>query len=180
MALYAMDSEKLFQGEYWTNRYIITAASLDTAVAEASQIQAAERAVHSSLISFTKYRVSDRVAGTDVYQVIQTDVQGNRPAGTAEFLPMFVCVRCDFNTVGGGRPSRKYLHCMIFEEDNVNGFLTTARRDAVKAQYVDVLVGLAGYVDVDGQDFSGGSVALKLTQHQFRRGTKRRLQPIIP
>jgi len=180
MALYTMVSEKLYLGSYYSNRYIIQADTLLAAIDIASDIRTIEREVHYDTVQFTKYRVSDQVEGTDVYQIISDNVNGVLVQGGSEALPKFCRIRVDFNTDGGGRPSRKYLLTPLLEPDTANGMLTSGKRSYVQANYVVPLVALTGFVDVDGQAFGSGSVMAEVGMHQMRRGSKRKALPIIP
>lgn len=180
MALYAMVSEKSHEGVYWTNRYIIEAATLADAVTTAGEIRTIEREVHYNVVNFTKYRVSDQVEGTDVYQIINDGVTGDLTIeGTPDWLPKFCRTRVDFNTDGGGRPSRKYLCPPMHEGIQQNADLTSSWRTFVQTNYVAPLVALTGFVDVDGQAFGSGSVSQPVGMHQLRRGSRRRATPVI-
>jgi hypothetical protein len=179
MPLFQMDSQKVFQNEYWTNRYILNATDLATAVTAAAFIRAAEKAVHYDIVTLDKYRVSDMLPGTDVYQVISDNVAGSRSTGGGDYLPLFNVVRCDFNTVGGGRPSRKYLRIPLGEGEQTAGVLAPAVITFFMTNFVTPLVSLGNFVDVDGQAFTTGSVHRLVGMRQLRRGSKRKQQPII-
>lgn len=179
MALWFMDSEKKFQQEYWSNRYVIEAASLATAVAFADAIRSIEHACTHTFVTLTKYRVSSDNVGDDVYQITNDNVAGALTY-SGSVLPLFNRVRCDFNTVGGGRPSRKYW-CPALTENDVNGMVLEASFiEFMEDNYVAPLLSITGYVDVDGQAFSSGSVFPDVAMRQLRRGSKRKLLPIIP
>jgi hypothetical protein len=178
MPLFNMDSEKLWAGEYWTNRFVIQGPTLADALVTADAIRDIEIAVHTALVTLTKYRVSDQVENTDVYQVIQDNAQGAR-ATNGQALPHFCRVRCDFNAIGGGRPSRKYVLAPLFEAEQDAGVLVNDAIAFYLLNYVSPLVNLVAFVDVDGQGFSGGSVSRQVGMRQLRRGSKRKLLPII-
>jgi hypothetical protein len=179
MPLFQMDSQKVYQNEYWTNRYILSATDLSTAVTAAGFIRAAERACHYDIVTLDKYRVSDMVQGTDVYQVISDNVAGTRASSGGQFLPLFNVIRVDFNTVGGGRPSRKYLRAPIGEGEQNGGVLDPAVITFYMNNFVTPLVALGNFVDVDGQAFSTGSVFRLVGMRQLRRGSKRKATPVI-
>lgn len=179
MPLWKLDIEKLLQGEYWSNRYIIEEASLATALLAAEPIVDAERSIHQTVVNFTKYRVSDMVLGTDIYQTVTINLPG-LSTQSDQWLPLFNVVRVDFNTVGGGRPSRKYLRLPISEVWTQNGNLVNTFVSEIQINYADALIDLPQYVDVDGQAFSNASVSPYVGMRQLRRGSKRKLAPIIP
>ncbi len=172
--LWVLDSEKMLQGEYWTNRYIVAAADLAAAVAIGVSITNIERAVHYSTVLFTKFRVSDGQPLTDVYQVVNLNSYGAAAIGTLQLMPLFNVVRVDFNTAGGGRPSRKYLRGCL-SESSVNftqldgGYITF-----MDANYTGPMIDLAGFVDVDGQQITSGSAYPFVAMRQLRRGSKRK------
>lgn len=172
--LWIADIEKLLQGEYWTNRYIIEAADMAAALTAANTIVGAERAIHYDNVLFTRYRVSDGVAETDVYQVTNVNLFGSQALGSDHMLPLFNVLRIDFNTAGGGRPSRKYLRgCLT--EPNVNfNAIASALVTAVNSGYVSTLVGLASFVDIDGQQITSGAAYPFVGMRQLRRGSKRK------
>jgi len=180
MTLYAMVSEKEYNGVYWTNRYILQADTLAAAVTAAGSVRTIEREVHYTQVNFTKYRVSDQVEGTDVYQIINDSVTGDLTIeGTPDWLPLFCRTRVDFNTDGGGRPSRKFLAPLMHEGIQQNGSLTDGWRTFVQTNYVVPLVALTAFVDVDGQAFGSGSVIKPVAMRQLRRGSRRRTTPVI-
>jgi hypothetical protein len=172
--LWVADIEKMYLGEYWTNRYIIAAASLVDAATVASQIVGAERAIHMLQVLFTRYRVSDGAPNTDVYQVNNLNSYGTVDAETQYILPLFNVCRCDFNVAGGGRPSRKYLRGVYSEADISYNSVNAAKVAAIQTNFVNPLVALAGYVDVDGQEIVAGSVYPQVAMRQLRRASKRK------
>lgn len=178
MPLYSVDVEKLLGSEYWSNRYIVNAASLAAANSVGAQIATIEQNVHSSEVTITKLRTSDQVMGTDEFIVTPLNNIGLAAAGVSR-LPLFCVARVDFS-VGAGRPSRKYLRLPIYEADVENETFTGAFQTRIANDYVTPLVNLVGYVDVDGQEVIMGQLFPKLAMRQLRRGSKRRLEPIIP
>ncbi len=169
-----VDVEKLLQGEYWTNRYIVEAANLAAATAIGSSIAAIERAILYSPVLQTKFRVSDGLNNTDVYQIFNLNLLGLNAINTNTLLPLFNVLRVDFNTAGGGRPSRKYLRGCLAE--NVINFNTidTPFLDFITANYVAPMIDLVGFVDIDGQQITSGSPYPFVAMRQLRRGSKRK------
>jgi hypothetical protein len=179
MPLYSLDVQKSLRGEYWTNRYILNAASILGSTTDAVAIVEAERAITINDVQFVSYRVSDGVPGTDEYIVVPIGTFGLREVSTAA-LPLFDVLRVDFG-VGLGRPSRKYLRGVLAEQDQANyGELDLAAVAYFTTNYATVVAGVPGYVDVDGQDITSGRVFGQVGMRQLRRGSKRRLQPVIP
>jgi hypothetical protein len=120
MALWNVDIEKLLEGEYWTNRYIVSALTLADAASIADDIVEAEKNIHRTVVLFTKVRTSDQTPNTDVYRVRSINEFGELAIVAGERLPLWNVLRVDFST-GSGRPSRKYLRLPIYEGDIVDG-----------------------------------------------------------
>lgn len=180
MPLYSLDIEKLFEGEYWTNRYVLNASDLPTANGMAPIIYDAERSVHRDFVLFTKYRVSDFNPATDAYFITQTNAMGLLGgANPSQCIPLFNVVRVDFTTFGGGRPSRKYLRLPLAQPEIQGNKLVQTTIDRVLLNYVGGVLSQAGYVDVDQQAFTQATVYPFVGMRQLRRGTKRKLAPII-
>jgi hypothetical protein len=171
---FVADIEKMYQGEYWTNRYVIAAASLAAAVTAASTLVEAERLVTTNGVLFTKFRVSDTDPATDIYQVTNSNLFGLASTGGSQLLPLFNVVRVDFSTQGGGRPSRKYLRGILTEGDIDFNALVGARVTAIQNNYVNQCLAVPQFVDVDQQSFSVGSVYPFVGMRQLRRGSKRK------
>jgi hypothetical protein len=180
MALWAVDIEKYYpsKAEYWTNRYIIQASDIGSAQASADAIVDIERAAHTANVTFTKYHLRDTDPTTDLFRVVFLTGVGDQAAVLAEQLPLFCVVRCDF-TVANGRPSRKYIRMPLWEAVQADGLLTQAMIDYVQQNYVDPLVALSAYVDVDGEAIIGGSVFPAVAMRQLRRGSKRKQNPVL-
>lgn len=179
MPLWSLDIEKSIPGEFWTNRYILDAASLVNAVAVGNQIVSIERAIHRPGVTFTRFRVSDMDPNTDVYSIVALALPGLAPADASGTLPLFNVVRVDFNT-GSGRPSRKYLRLPLVESQNQDGTLVAAAADFIHTNYTIPMLGVNEYVDVDGEPFVSGATHQYVAMRQLRRGSRRRATPILP
>lgn len=178
MPLFSIDIEKFYLAEYWTNRYIVNAENLAVADTYGAQIVEFERAVHVSVVQFTKYRTADTVEGNDVYKINPLGVNGLRSA-TGAPLPLFNVVRCDFG-VASGRPSRKYLRLPLMAGEVSGNTLITGLVGLINVDYVESLVDAGFYVDVDGQPILNGNTMLNVGMRQLRRGSKRKAAPVLP
>lgn len=177
MALFNLDIEKELDGEFWTNRYILEAGSLGQASADGQNIVNFERAITSSQVTFTRYRVSDQVPLTDVFQIVALGVLGLRVL-TGPLLPLFNVVRVDF-TAELGRPSRKYLRGVLGEDDIVFNSIAQPTQVLVFDLYALPLFQSTVFVDVDGQALVGASVIPNVAMRQLRRGSRRRQTPVL-
>jgi hypothetical protein len=177
--LVSLDIQKSWGGEYWTNRYILDVVDIPSGVTVADSIVGWEKDITLNIIEFVSYRLSDMIPGTDSYLVVPLTGFGERSVAS-QGLPLFNVLRVDFG-VGLGRPSRKYLRGVLVESDqSALGQLETASITEFAAAYVAPLVAITQYVDVDGQPIISGAVHPKVGMRQLRRGSKRKLEPVIP
>lgn len=179
MPLFQVDIEKELGGEYWTNRYVVSAATLLEAATVGDSIVTIERNIHRTNVLFTKMRAADFVPGNDQFVIHTINGYGDLDIVAGQMLPLFNVLRVDFNT-SIGRPSRKYLRLPLYEGDIIDaafnpGFLTT-----MDTEYCANMLLLAAFVDVDGQQFLSASAMPKVAMRQLRRGSRRRTQPVLP
>jgi hypothetical protein len=177
MARFQADVQKVYQGEYWTNRYILEAADLAAATLAAHEIVDNERNIHSTLITFDKLRVSSVAEGDQEYAIESLTGNGEYNAGVL-LVPLFNVVRVDFNCATG-RPSRKYLRGCIGNENQVGPNLLPAYWTIVGTSYVTLMLNVPGFVDVDGQPFTSGVTMQRIGMRQLRRGRRKREAPVI-
>jgi hypothetical protein len=175
-----VDIEKNFEGEYWTNRYIVAGATLADASGVAGQIVGIERAVHLTPVLFTRARISDGIPESDVYQIDQVNLFGLSALSGGQLLPLFNVTRVDFSTIGGGRPSRKYLRGCLLAGHLVNGQPAPAYVTQIQTGYANPMLALTAFHDVDGQSFGFSSVYPKVGMRQLRRGSKRKAPTADP
>lgn len=169
-----LTTEKEYQGEFWTNVYWLDHETVAAALADGLAIIQAEQAASAAAVLFTRYRVDDAVIETDNYQTVIVNQYGAVAADGNQLMPLFACLRVDF-TVSGGRPSRKYFRGMLYES-NVDGpfNLVPAFVTARQADLATNIAAVASYVDVDGQEITGGLVYPKVAMRQLRRGSKKK------
>ncbi len=180
MAVYQVDIEKSFSPSagttvYWTNVYHVDAASVAAAQTQAANIQAAERPIHLTAVNFTKYRVRLATTPGAAGSVTTTALLGTR-AGTGT-MPLFNVFRVDFSTATG-RPSRKYLRGPLLTGDNLSGVLGAAAQ-TVLGTYAGTIYAIAGICDKQGQAFTGYAGSTQIGMRQLRRGSKRKIAPVI-
>jgi hypothetical protein len=159
-------------GEYWTNVYILDASSMAEAETSAAAITAAERVFHTQNVLFTKWRVDDGIEDTDVYKTKPLNVYGQRSQGS-DLLALFNVLRVDFETAGGGTPSRKYYRGVLQESDCAgnritDGSLLTLAQNAFSTSVTGDLV------DPDGQIFESVTASPMVGMRQLRRGSKKK------
>lgn len=176
MARFRLQLEKYFSGagEYWVNVYHVEATDLAAAAALGASIRDAERPLYTSGITITKAHVDDGIAHTDVFQNVVYNMNGSRTGTTTANFPLWVTARVDFNVVGGGRPSRKFLRGVLLEADADFMTVGTAMQTLL-ATYANAIVAIGAVVDPQGQLFSSGAPFAAPAMRQLRRGSKKRV-----
>lgn len=179
MPTYRLTVEKYMAAlnEYWTNVYHVNAESGANTVPITDALVAAERQILSTQAIITKVSItlpgdgSGAVFGANTYNLAGL-------LNTPNLVPLFVVARVDF-TVGGSRPSRKYLRAALDE-----GLMTHTTIDgsylAVLNTYAAAIVAVSGICDVDGQAIVAGSTKPSPAMRQLRRGSKKKLTPSTP
>ena len=181
MPLYQLDIEKSLGTETWTNVYHVNAGNLESCRDAIGLISVAEKTFHGTVVTFTRGRARTKIEGDDNYIIVPIGGQGARDLG--QYLPLFNT----FNVLWGaaqGRPSRKYYRGPLSENDQAGGVL----QGTIATQINTALNGLINnmpdigceLVDVDGDVLLEASAQLVVGMRQLRRGSKRRLQPILP
>lgn len=177
MPLFRITVEKYASivGEYWTNVYWATGATVDDFTADVNAIVAAERPLYPTWVTVTKVRVDDGQPNTDVYRTYVRNEAGTRTAISGDSLPLFVTARVDFSA-SMGRPSRKYIRSFLTENDTTMTAIAAAALTMLQT-YGDAIVATAAVVDVDGQEFTGAVPYTAPQMRQLRRGSKKKVTP---
>jgi len=176
MALFQLEIEKVLGGESWVNSYWLEGDAISDVVSRANQIVAAERAVHHSSITFSKYNLRTGTVGDEVYITAPLNVLGLADFGGSGMMPLFVVARVDFQAEVG-RPSRKYLRGCLSEGDVNFDLLDTGRREEIDDAYSEIVAAIAEFVDVDGDAIIAGTCNPKTGMRQLRRGSKKSNTP---
>lgn len=178
MAVWKVDIEKFYLGEYWTNVYYVEAATLDDAANIGNSIVPLEESVTLDDILFTKYRTSDLVPGTDNFVTNIINEFGDVVNDATVILPLFNVVRVDLS-VGVGRPGRKYLRGVLNEGHIEFNALSSAIITFMNDNYCVPLATLGGIVLKDGTPVTSVVVNPNVGMRQLRRGSKRKAVPVI-
>ncbi len=173
-----IDIQKRLGTEYWTNVYHTARSSQAAARAAAESIIELEVQFHQSNVELVSYRVAP-YPGPAEGTIVPIGLVGLQPI--VDHLPLFNVIRVDF-PAPTGRPSRKYYRMPIPESGQANGLLTEAFRNGFQASVDNWFAtpGSAGLIDVDGQLLISGRIIPAVGMRQLRRGSRRRLQPVIP
>lgn len=173
MTLWRASIKKTFQGEDWDNVYTLNAASLTAATGAAQQIVVAERSVHTLDVGFVSLTIEPAVLGAGGGTVVALTGNGTHIVGS-EYLPLFNVVRCFFRPAAG-KPSQKYLRLPVQESIQAAGAITGAFLTTIQTNYVNPLMTIPEFVDVDGQAFVTAGVHPRVGMRQLKR--KRRSRP---
>jgi hypothetical protein len=178
MPWWQIDIQKQLNTEYWTNVYHCASASQAAAKIVAEEIIILERQMHRQVVTFVSYRVAP-YPGPSEGTIIPIGQPGLL-TGTLH-LPLFNVLRVDF-PAPVGRPSRKYYRLPIGEDDQTDGNINEATRLTFQSYVDDFFTTVASdsLIDVDGQVLSSGRVMKAVGMRQLRRGSRRRLLPVIP
>lgn len=168
--------EKYYNGEYWVNVYWLNVATLSAGGPPAEAIYNAERAIHLTGITFTKYRLDDATPNTDQYITVVKNQLGQRvPSGDP--VPLFVTARFDMSTTVG-RPSRKYFRGVLTEADLAGyGTIEAASATSLQNAWSVPILAVDEYVDVDMTAFTTAALFPFANVRQLRRGSKKKLTP---
>lgn len=173
MPLYTVDVEKRVGSEFWSNRYIVEAATLAAAQTVGSDIVSIERSFHINNVLFTRYRVSTLASNDDSYVIVPVGLFGLRVVSTSG-LPLFNTLRMDF-PAPSGRPSRKFYRGVLSEGDINGDAITESFTDA--ASDIAALFGSSGIEGIVGPQneyFVTAVVHPFVQMRQLRRSRRRR------
>lgn len=181
MPLYQIDVEKQMGMEFWTNRYLVRAASLTAAAEGGSRIVAAERDMHTARAFFTQYRARTVAKNDGLFVNVPVAQSGLRAADTS-YLPLFNVMRVDFQ-VASGRPSRKFYRFPLQEGDVNDGVIGAGLVSSISDRLSDLIAAMADantpIVDPDDQDWLNLAIYTPVGMRQLRRGSKRKAKPIL-
>lgn len=184
MPLFKVDTEKSYGSEFWTNRYIIEAGSIENAQEGGLIIIEAEREFHRTFVNFTKLRVSTFTPNDDVFIVTPYSADGNLVPSSGGVLPLWNVVRVDLAVEGFGRPSRKFYRTGLMAGDVTLDFTITGDAlnvvvPSVEAMIAELQSNASPLVDVDGQNIASSVSYGLIAMRQLRRGSRRRTEPIL-
>lgn len=177
MAIFQVDVQKQIGTEYWTNVYHVNAADITAAGVLAAFIVNQERSFHTLDVNFVSYRVSTFPESDGEYLIQTVNLPGEAAAGTS-MLPLWNVARVDIS-VGLGRPCRKYYKVPLYESTTEGQAIVLATRDLID-DAVAAMCAAGGICDPQGQEWVAGQTFVNIAMRQLRRGSKRRLEPVIP
>lgn len=173
MPLYQADIEKRLGSEFWTNRYIINAPDFASANEIADNLTAAERTIHATSVTLTRYRLSTTAINDGIYTIVPLNVSGLR-APPGSLLPLFNTLRVDLQAAVG-RPSRKFYRGVLAESDIAGDAMQADFSAFVNLIEVELATEIRpGVVDPQGTVLLNATVYDFVQMRQLRRSRRRR------
>ena len=179
MSLYQLDIQKAVQGTYWTNKYTVEANGWADAISHGMEVVAIERSFHLTYVEFISFRVS--VPGPEKpSEFMTTVIAGTGQRAFAGILPLTVALRVELFK-GPRRPDLKYYRGCANSGDlaNVREW-TPAFISSILDGPCTALANVDGLVSSQGLDYLSVQPNVKVAQHQLRRGSRKKVTPIIP
>lgn len=181
LAIYQIDIEKEFRGEFWTNVYHVQATLQGDALAALQDVVAVERELHYVNINFTKGRCSQPTSLTAVGVLIP--LGGTGAVGQSSgLLPLFNTVNVVF-TSENERANRKYYRGALVEDDITFTDIRPVWVANVTASLQSLLSGPAHpnwvWVTKKGGSVNFVQASNQVGMRQLRRGSRRRRQPVL-
>ena len=102
---------------------------------------------------------------------------GGRATPT-DVLPAYCTARVDFGKAVG-RPCRKYLRINLGESEQTNGIILAGVVTTITNNYINPLVAMNVVCDDNGDLIINGVVLTPVQMRQLRRGSKRKVGPVI-
>lgn len=178
-AVSQIDIEKVYLGEFFSNRYLCSLAVSGTiGDAVVAAVVAAEKQAMYDQVFFLRARHSTLTPGDDVYRNYVLTGSGVRPTPVDGLLPQFNVIRVDFQPTAG-RPSRKYLRGTLAEKDIVGSTIDPILIGTNINAYIAAIVAEDDIVDPQGDDLVSGTAIPTVAMRQLRRGSKRRTTPVL-
>jgi hypothetical protein len=173
-----VDVQKRLGTEYWTNVYHCARSNQESAKLFAEGVIALERILHQNIVAFISYRVAP-FPGPSEGTIVPIGLFGT--GGTNTYLPLFNVLRVDF-PAPTGRPSRKFYRLPLAENAQIDGNIEPTLVAAYQVHVDNYFASpdSAGMIDVDGQLLVSGRVMPPVGMRQLRRGSRRRITPVIP
>ncbi len=173
MALYKVMLRKAtptYGGRKWSNTYYVEAANPTEAFQSGQEIWVGgERLFHHTDVFLYEIYVNNTADAPYTPGTTFTPNTAN-PAGarsyTTNALPEWNAVRVDFAVVGS-RPSRKFYHLNLREEDVNSNLIDLGSMVAAIQQGANFIAGLNYMRDPDGQPYAGTASAPVLTSRRL-------------
>lgn len=182
MPLYQVDIEKRLLSEFFTNVYYLQSPTIGDAVLDAGLIVTFEKSIMLDNVNFTKQRVRTTTVGDDVYALGTLSGLGLRSSAGGT-LPLFNTLNVVLSAVVG-RPSRKYYRGVLQESDIDYTAVSSSLLSLVATNGAALLTAMdtanSALVDIDNTGIYSIIASSEVGMRQLRRGSKRRVQPILP
>lgn len=174
MPQFTVEIFKRLGGETWSNRYLMTWASMAGALPASGEFLDAERAFHSDQVTFTSIRLSTAVPGDNEFAVVPVNLPGLVPGTTTGgLLPLWNVAKMYANR-GYARPYYKLYRGVLGEANTDNGLVSTGTQDTIEAAFAEILGAETPYW-VTTEDVGINSVNADpfIRHRQLHRGRRR-------
>lgn len=175
--LYTVDVQKVWNGEYWTNVYHVDATGIADALSKGIEIANIEKAVLATDVTITAVRARPTgvVGGETAFSAV--NIIGTLT--TTGNVPLEVCVRVVFGN-STSRPGIKYLRAAVSSTDfATRKTLAAGRLTAVDTNYSTPIMAKTYLRDARGRAVLTVKANAQTSNHQLRRGSKRKAKAII-
>jgi hypothetical protein len=175
MSLWRVVIWKAANGEAWSNRYYVDAATPAAAALVADDLINFEQQFHATTILFERYTLSTASEDGRVYSSTPIAVYGLRSLSGTELLPYDDCLDVICTIDGMGDPGRKYYHCGVTESDQNAGALRVDSGylidifNAAATTYLSSILGANAIRLLDGTSIVDFVAELLVGNHQFGR-----------
>lgn len=191
MTLYKVSLRKAFDSSInprrkWSTTFLV---NTQTAIGAATVLVDGWRnflsaACRANVYAYQAYATSV-LAGDEDYAIVNVplgDQRGQIPRPNDDPYKPTVCIAVEINTVGGGRPSRKFWRPGLFEGDITQGSSLVGNIDGiVRVQFGDFFDNYTGVlVDPDGQSFIAGAPITRLSDRRFGKESSNNLPNVPP
>ena len=176
MPLFKVDIQKKLGEEYWTNTYTVNESTIQAARDVGLLIVNQERNFHLNVVVFDRLRVSTPVEGDNEFIIVPLSELGRRDTFEGEVLPLFNTLAVLYGT-GVGRVGRRYYRGCLNETDVFDGRVVLTLISDVGLYTQNILS--FGVAKANGTPYTTATPVREVAMRQLRRGSKRRLRPII-
>jgi hypothetical protein len=179
MPLYQLDIQKEIGTYFYTNVYHLEGSSIAGLDAVVGGIVAAERQICTPSVNFISTRVKEAGTAYGFASIRPLTGTGAYATSSAQDLPLYNTVRVDM-APGIGPLNRKYLRTGLREDMVYGTVLEPAYITAVQTLYVNTLANASELRTIRGENVVGFTLKTLVQMRQMRRGSKRKLLPVIP
>lgn len=171
-----IEIRKSYNNRSWSNDYLVVAANMDAAAAQAARLLTMERTFHLARVQFLFYMVSTIQKADRVFRHVAVNAPGQAGGVGLQVLPLFNTARVDLTTVDSD-PARKYYRIPLPEDAVADGIISDVWRGTIGDAVFAALTGTAPaitLVTTKGNVVTGMAVLQEVQERQLRRRRKKK------